>query len=306
MEDRIVNKYYSNELLPSCLGPLIELMIEVYFPENPTAVAHKKGQKLDFGNHVPNSPTVLRIKLHRGDLCRLIDDKYLLRNGFRVSHKEFEEYSTKEEVTIVENCWYEIGELLLSKCRWRRTLEGVSMGRGYYGKLTQATSLMSIESIDVTEEVISRNPSKVIVEKPIMYNPNSNKIIKKKPAFISKDSELLCDSRAELVLVLPSVLHIQNCQISSLSEKRNNVSLQVVIWQKGIQFGVICFDWYYRDIYFTQPSQAEQETICIPLQSAGKEEVIINMSLYVTSFVYQEKVNSFYYLILLQLLFNFI
>ena len=123
-----------------------------------------------------------------------------------------------------------------------------------------------------------------------MLNKNVNNNVKKKQALVSKDNDLLCDSLAELVLVLPSILHIQNCQISSLSESRMNVSFQVIIWQKGIQLGVICFDWFYRDIYFTQPSQEEQETISIPLQCAGKEEVIINMSLYVTSLVYQEKV----------------
>lgn len=41
----------------------------------------------------------------------------------------------------------------------------------------------------------------------------------------------------------------------------------------------------------------EQEGISIPLQAAGKEEVIINMSLYVTTLVYQEKVVKYYYLI---------
>jgi hypothetical protein len=99
-----------------------------------------------------------------------------------------------------------------------------------------------------------------------------------------------CNSTAQLVLVLSSVLHEQTCQVMSLSERRPSVSLQVIVWQKGIQFGVVCFDRTLRDIHLVQPTSLEQETICLPLQAAGSEEIAINMSLYSTSLTYQEEV----------------
>lgn len=279
MEERVEMKYYGNEFLPASLGPTIELMIEIYFSDNPTFIARQRG-KYDFGSEVINGPTVLRLTLQRGDLCRLIDDKYYLRIGFRVSHQEFYESSSEEEVTLVENVWKEIGDVLLSRCRWRRTLQGITIGsKGYYAKLVNATSLMSIESIDVTKEVLGREKDRRELTKPRDHST----------AMISKVTELLCDSKAELVLVLSTVLHIQNCQINSLSENRQNVSLQVIIWQKGINLGLICYDWFGRDIYFVQPSQPEQETLCIPFQAAGREEISINLSLYVTSLTYNEE-----------------
>jgi hypothetical protein len=165
----------------------------------------------------------------------------------------------------------------------------MSVGRGYYAKLTQATSLLSIESIDVTAEVLDRKSAKMRVQKPIMRSQlraGSGAV----SSMMSKEFDLLCDSRAELVLVLPSVLHSQTCQVVSLSERRPTVVLQVMIWQRGVAMGVVCFDWSQKEIYLLQPSPVEQETLCLPLQAAGREEVAINMSLYATSLTYQEEV----------------
>jgi hypothetical protein len=292
---------YRPQVLPSSLGPSIELMIEIYFRDNPTAVARARGDVTDFGSDVHNSPTVLRMTLHRGDLCRLIEDKALLRLAFRIGHEDFHRSSSgqtsgpsasveeEEEVRAVEESWTEIGKILLDQCRWRRTLEGMSVGRGYYAKLTQATSLLSIESIDVTAEVLDRKSAKMRVQKPIMRSQlraGSGAV----SSMMSKEFDLLCDSRAELVLVLPSVLHSQTCQVVSLSERRPTVVLQVMIWQRGVAMGVVCFDWSQKEIYLLQPSPVEQETLCLPLQAAGREEVAINMSLYATSLTYQEEV----------------
>lgn len=274
-------------------------MIEIYFRDNPTAVAWARGDIHDYGSAVRNSPSVLRMKLHRGDLCRLIDDKALLRLAFRIGHQDFHRSACAgsldfEEIRAVEESWAQIGQILLDQCRWRRTLEGMSVGRGYYAKLSQATGLLSLEFMDVTSEVFNPDSSKMKVQKPIMRGLPAKLRAGNKSgsvsSMMSKEFDLLCDSRAELVLVISSVLHCQTCQVVSLSERRPTVVLQVMIWQRGVTMGVVCFDRSQKEIYFLQPSPVEQETLCLPLQAAGREEVAINMSLYATSLTYQEEV----------------
>jgi hypothetical protein len=345
IEEIIRTRVHGNEELPASLGPAIEVMMEIYFPENPTAVAVARGEVTDFGSEVPNAPTVLRMTLHRGDLCRLIDNKTLLRLAFRIGHEDFfhrhssppsaspsspsglsgnvseeregtgeeAEVATTEadEVRAVEESWEEIARLLLSQCRWRRTLEGMAVGKGFYAKLSQATSLLSIEATDVTSEVLSPKAAKMKVPRPLM----GNSIIKPRPGIshgpsdgsggrggggggISRewDGGLLCESKTELVLVVSAVLHAQCCQVMSLSERRPVVLLQAMVWQRGVSMGVVCFDCgastSHREIYLLQPSPVEQETICLPLQAAGAEEVAINMSLFLTSLTYQDEVPS--------------
>jgi hypothetical protein len=301
------------QLLPSTLGPSIELMIEIYFSTNPTAVAHRRESGgddnehslhllMDFGSDVKRSPTVLQLTLQRGDLCRLVRDKYLLRTAYRIGHTSFESTALAEEVQIVEASWHQIAELLLDHCRWRRSLQGMSvLGKGYYAKLTQAMGLLSLEFVDTTSLSLDSKPTKMITEKAVMKHQSSKlisassrgaqRLLSQQSSGGGEESDL-SPSRAELVLVLSTVLHQQTCQVMSLSERRPMVSLQVMVWQKGIQFGVVAFDRTLRDIYLVQPTVMEQETICIPLQAAGSEEVAINLSLYITGLTYQEEVRS--------------
>lgn len=173
----------------------------------------------------------------------------------------------------------------------------MSFGKGYYNKLYQATNLLSIESINITTQRLEKNSKKMKVSQPIMRaavntsSTTTTAFLKRQASMISKDYDLLCNSKAELVLILSTILYSQTCQVMSLSSHRPNVILQVFIWQKGINFGVVCYDKIKQDIYMIQPTQVEQETITIPLQAADVEEIAINMSLYATSLTYQEEVD---------------
>mmetsp|Transcript_8681 Transcript_8681/g.12959 ORF Transcript_8681/g.12959 Transcript_8681/m.12959 type:complete len:1038 (-) Transcript_8681:53-3166(-) len=296
IEHSIANKEFGNQELPPCLGPGISITVEVYFPENPTTVAVRQGDDLGIGSSVLGGPTVLRLDLSRGDICRLVDDKSLLRVGFRLGHTFFEEGASEVEVKKVEDAWIAIANTIMNKCRWRRKLYPGN-SEGYAAKVEKANELLVINSVDVTDEVIGKSREKVICPLPVMKAPISENdedsenwsVSSKEVNEVSIESAQPVASVEELVLSLPTVIFNKTCSVLSESDNRSEVVLQILVWQHGIHMGVICFDREMKDIYFAQSADEQQEILCVELQASGLEEIAINMSFFAGSLTYQEE-----------------
>lgn len=210
-------------------------MIEIYFSENPTFTARRNGDGLDFGEEVKNSPKVYRIELSRGDICRLIDNKEILRTAFRVGHKSFIEDSSPEEALLMENTWGRVACCLLGKLRWRKP----TLGR--YGAGVQAINaghaadILAVDFADVTDCLIGRSADKIkapsikmSVCKDSMVSSDVYAHLKILPRVVKVERFQEIDyANMEFVLSFPTVLFSRTCPLLSEVETRLEVNMQV-------------------------------------------------------------------------------
>lgn len=320
MELSIANRVFGNQVLPNSIGPDIRIMIEIYFPENPTFSAHQNIGGLQFGREVKNSPKVFRIELSRGDMCRLVENKEHLRIAFRAGHKQFIEDASTEEVYCVESTWTNVACCILGKLRWRKPSLGRYGADKYINCVGQAADLLAVDFADVTDFLIGRNSSKIKAPSLAMFvrkdpyissNLYEHLTALPRPVKLERFEEIDVDN-LEFVLSIPTVLFSKTCPLVSDVESRPEVTMQVririllttciytsvithgqiVVWQLGSVLGVVCYDRREREVHILQPSNAQQELLCEQAQSSGPEELSINMSLFASSFVYQEEVRK--------------
>jgi hypothetical protein len=99
----------------------------------------------------------------------------------------------------------------------------------------------------------------------------------------------MLDKSNELVLSLPLCIFNKTCRIYSDVVRRPNVFLQVMMWQRGIELGIVAFDHELNDVYFVRPSLHQQKILCDELEPAGVTEMSINMTVFAMSLIYEEK-----------------
>jgi hypothetical protein len=223
------------QVLPNSIGPDIRIMIEIYFSENPTYIARRNSDGLDFGEEVKNSPKVYRIELSRGDICRLIDSKEILRMAFRVGHKDFIEDASPEEVLLMENTWIKVACCLLGKLRWRKPSLGRYGAGAYAINAGRAADLLAVDFADVTDLLVGRSAAKI-------KSPSINMAARKDPT-VSTDLyahlkalprvvrverfQEIDYANMEFVLSFPTVLFSRTCPLLSDVETRLQVDMQV-------------------------------------------------------------------------------
>lgn len=90
------------------LGLFLSVEIDIYIPI---------GTKNILGKLLPNN-CHFRMKLHRFDIIRLVEDKDLLATALRAADKDFYDYAMYEDVIAAEIAWSKILEIIISNIRW--------------------------------------------------------------------------------------------------------------------------------------------------------------------------------------------
>jgi hypothetical protein len=381
LEDEIINKKYSNQVIPPHLAPEFEITIEIYFPINPTYCARNNENSIDFGEGVSSGPVTMKFVLNRRDLCRLVVDKRHLRYCLRIGHGFSYEHASEDEVAEMELSWLRMMNYILGRCRWRRghrpegmdsdlslnigdvdnSLEDQIMldadqphtkthsdaivtdisvtnshdkstcpSRAYQEKVEKAIQIMNVYAHDTSSNDLLVNPDKMITPLPPMKGPplppvtqdqvvdafaddyvgddvdfasitgDTNIIVEADEVAEKTVQELeiiepepheviMLDKSNELVLSLPLCIFNKTCRIYSDVVRRPNVFLQVMMWQRGIELGIVAFDHELNDVYFVRPSLHQQKILCDELEPAGVTEMSINMTVFAMSLIYEEK-----------------
>ena len=66
------------------------------------------------------------------------------------------------------------------------------------------------------------------------------------------------------------------------------VTVQVIMWQRDLSFGVVGFDESLTDIDFASPGQRTQREFLEDLQSLSRAEIAVNISVLLTELTYFE------------------
>ena len=217
------------------IGPDIKVVLEIYFPQNPTFVTLSKGDILGFGEKVNSGPRVLKIELTRADICRLSDDKAILRIAFRIGHSDVVENATVEEVALLEDAWMQVGLSILKKLKWRKPNQGRYSLDKYAADAEKAADALAADFVDVTDILMSQDPSKVrtlSLNMAVRNNrappPNLYAHLDAWPALrrLASYEEVELPT-LELSLSLPTLIFSKTCQVVSDVESRPHVILQV-------------------------------------------------------------------------------
>jgi hypothetical protein len=199
-----------------------------------------------------------------------------------------------------------------------------SVTEQFRNKVEKAMQMMSSYASDISAHELVQSPEKMITPPPVMKGPprpavTDDQLVdpfaadyvgetvdfsavtdKDKPAEVvvaeevvevekEVKEELLLDKSNELVLSLPLCIFNKTCRICSDVLRRPNVFLQIMVWQRGCELGIVAFDHELNDVYFVQPSTLQQEHLCNELEPAGVTELSINMGVFMMSLIYEEK-----------------